>query len=1119
MTMAVEGAKQLAEDENLQVLGYELRDVCFHDSLMIPPEEDGVEVMMQFRPTKLTSSESGLVIYGFVIDSLGPGQREWRRNCTGRIMTHLRVDQSFTSRTEREYRECYDNVTAACNHEINPDTFYLELAGVGMAFGSTLRNLVRISSSEGKASCNIRVPNTAATMPENLEYPHAIHPALLESLIHVMIPAVTGPKTSLKKTLVPKFIDSVYISNDITADPSHEIQGYATARWQTGSLAEGNIVALDSQKNHPLVIITQMQCKTLPTWDVGANDWQPAVETSLKYRKLCSQMEWKIDQESFHQNETVDLPFYLECLFHTHPSLKVLQLGGDPADVTSTLLRVATLDSSHAPLFSSLVYTATSAKAIADAGVVLAKWSAYVQFEILNIEEDLIEQNFEPHTYDLVIADATIQTPNRMRHFMSQIKALMKPKGALLIEGDVTKLANVDSGTFGFTNLKFGDPIVHPVILETWKILMMEHGFASGPMLCKDTVGSDLGRTLAATANNDGATPPVPGEAIIIRPVHADQEMSALMTSIVGRLSILGFNTAIVDMYAASEHKLESYLVVNMVEIKEPLLSKMGLTEFEAMKSLVLRSKYLLWITMGGLTTGERPDMNMASGFGRTMRHETDSANFATLDLGSVSHINQTTTYNDFADAVGKIALLFCEETPDLRSDREFAYHDRHIYVPRVRPLEDMNNWMNEPEGQIKPERVCLDQIGCPILIARESEDSIEDLYFMEDPASLEPIGDNHVQIDVKASAFNTADLVSPTENLGLECAGVITKLGKNVCHLRIGDRVMVIGPGCHRTRVIVSETLCQRFPESLSFYQGASIPLAYCTAYLALVTTANVKVGERILIHESPDGFDQAAAEIALHHGAEVFILTNSLEKRAFMIEQLKIAENHVLAIDHLELSRSLMRLTNCKGVDVIVGYAEGEIMRQSWHCIAPFGRYVDLHTCGGLENTTELDMRPFRRSATFSSVDVIGLLKHRPDEVSRIFRDVRCFLDQGSNCPIAPITSYNYSRVSECFKTLLSGSMRGKTILSAEDGEFVPVCRSLRLCLILSLTHATVRTCGLETVQCPFRLILPATGWSRRPREKYCAMACRAWRSIAHLPFQIGSSQSGCCFFRDRS
>ena len=1043
MTMAVEGAKQLAEDSGLQASGYELRDVHFFQPPMIPPEEDGVEVWMQFRNSIPEVSGSGLIVHAFVIDSLAPGQKDWQRNCSGKVVTHVQVNELNILRNDEHYMNQYEKITAACKYEKNPEAFYTELAQVGMAFGVTFRNLVRINSSAEQTSCIIRAPDTAATMPENFEYQHAIHPTLLESLTHMMIPALTGPKASLKATLAPSFVESVYISNDVSTKPGDEFQGYATAKWSDDSLAEGNLVALGLHKVEPLVVISKMQCKTLPPWDVGSNEWQPAIETSTRYRKLCSQTTWKADPEGFRWDESVDLSEYFDCLLHKNPTLKILQVGGNSADVTTALLQVATSNGSHVPRFSSLVYTAESAKAIADAGIELAKWNPHVQYEMLNIEENIAEQNFEPSVYDLIIADATTQSPKRIECFLSQIKALMKPKGTLIIEGDINKMAEVGSSNCAFSNLYLGKSSLDSVVIDSWKSIMMGHGFASGPILRKETTEPEKGRTqtivATTTARNVGILQEL-GEAIIVQPANAGQELSALMTELGERLNAIGFTTAVVDFHTALERVLESCLVINMVEIKEQLLSKLEVTAFEAMKNLVLRSRSLLWVTMGGSMTGENPAMNMVNGFLRALGYETDSANFATLDLGVASELNQTA---DHVNAISRIAVSLCEEAATGTFEREFACHKGHMYIPRVGPLEAMNNWLNGVGEHIKVEKVRLDQVDYPVQMALKTEGDIEKFHFKEVSTALDPIGDNQVQIDVKVSGSNMADLTTSIENIGLECAGIITKLGPRVRHLRKGDRVMAIGPGCHRTAVRTSEDYCQRIPESLSLEQGASMPLAYCTGFWALVKIARVKPGESVLIHESPDGIDQAAAEMALHLGAEVFIFTKSPEKRVCMIEQLHLAETHVLDTDELELSRTVMRLTEDKGIDVVISNSPGEIMRQSWHCIARFGRFIDLHVGGGLEDTAELDMRPFQRSATFSSVNIMDLLQHDPNEVSAAFQEVRRMLDEGKIGPITRITSYNYDSIQEWYEALRSGKLTGKTVLSAHSEDLVPVCR----------------------------------------------------------------------------
>lgn len=565
--------------------------------------------------------------------------------------------------------------------------------------------------------------------------------------------------------------------------------------------------------------------------------------------------------------------------------------------MTTTLLKVATSAGNHLPLFSSLVYTGKSAKAIADAGIELAHWSPHVQYEMFNVEEELADQNLEPGVFDLIVADATARTPKRMRRLLSQTRALMKPKGTLLIEGDITKLVDTSSGTFA-PNQDLRKPTLHPVTTDGWKSIMMEHGFVSGPILFKDGANPELGRTqtiIAATAADDGVTLNECREAVIVQPDNVGKELSALMTKIVERFSLIGLDTTIVDMSTAVERSLESCLVVNMVETKEQLLSKMEPIDFANLKKLVLRSKSLLWVTMGGVMVGENPAMNMATGFARALRYETDSTNFATLDLGSASQLSQTTNHDHYLDAIGDIALSLCQEAATATFEREFACHEGHLYIPRVGPLEGLNDWMNGQDEPNRLENVHLDQIAHPIQIASETEGEIEKLLFKEVATASEPIGEYQVRIDVKVSGSNKADLKTPIENMGLECAGVIAELGPKVRHLRIGDRVMAIGPGCHRTSIMTSEDLCQRIPENLSFEQGASIPLAYCTAFLALVKTARLKTGESVLIHETPDGIDEAVAEIAIHLGAKVFIATNSLEKRAFMMEQLHIPETHV--------------------------------------------------------------------------------------------------------------------------------------------------------------------------------------------------------------------------------
>ena len=93
--------------------------------------------------------------------------------------------------------------------------------------------------------------------------------------------------------------------------------------------------------------------------------------------------------------------------------------------------------------------------------------------------------------------------------------------------------------------------------------------------------------------------------------------------------------------------------------------------------------------------TGESPVMNMGTGFARTLRYETDSTNFATLDLDLASQLHQTANHDHYVDAISRIALSLYEEAATATFEREFACHEGHLYIQRVGPLEATNNWMN----------------------------------------------------------------------------------------------------------------------------------------------------------------------------------------------------------------------------------------------------------------------------------------------------------------------------------------------------------------------------------------------------------------------------------------
>lgn len=109
---------------------------------------------------------------------------------------------------------------------------------------------------------------------------------------------------------------------------------------------------------------------------------------------------------------------------------------------------------------------------------------------------------------------------------------------------------------------------------------------------------------------------------------------------------------------------------------------------------------------------------------------------------------------------------------------------------------------------------------------------------------------------------------------------------------------------------------------------------------------------------------------QIAQHVGAEIFVTVSTAEKSQLM-QDCGVQKDHILDSRDGSFAKAINRMTDGQGVDVIVNTLSGEALRQSWACISPFGRFVELGKRDVLANSS-LEMKHFSANVTFSSVNV---------------------------------------------------------------------------------------------------------------------------------------------------
>lgn len=153
--------------------------------------------------------------------------------------------------------------------------------------------------------------------------------------------------------------------------------------------------------------------------------------------------------------------------------------------------------------------------------------------------------------------------------------------------------------------------------------------------------------------------------------------------------------------------------------------------------------------------------------------------------------------------------------------------------------------------------------------------------------------GSGEVLVRVHAAGLNGADLHqlagrypappgSPPDIPGLELAGEVVANGPGAQRFQPGDRVMsIVGGGGQAELATVHERVLMPVPEEMDMLAAGGVPEVFTTAHDALFTQANLKMGERLLLHGGAGGVGTAAIQLAREAGARVMASVRNPDSR----------------------------------------------------------------------------------------------------------------------------------------------------------------------------------------------------------------------------------------------
>jgi NADPH:quinone reductase-like Zn-dependent oxidoreductase len=201
--------------------------------------------------------------------------------------------------------------------------------------------------------------------------------------------------------------------------------------------------------------------------------------------------------------------------------------------------------------------------------------------------------------------------------------------------------------------------------------------------------------------------------------------------------------------------------------------------------------------------------------------------------------------------------------------------------------------------------------------------------------------GEGQVLVRVHAAGVNPVDWNLRTGNYhdvyplelpyipGMDFAGVVEAVGSGAIPFRTGDAVFGVAPGSHAEYVVAPAADLALKPRRLSFEEAAAVPLGALTARTGLYEIANLKPGQRVLVHAAAGGVGLFAVQLAARQGAEVIGTASR---------------------GNLELVRSLGAQTvvdytsqafedAARDVDVVMDTVGGEVQDRSWQVLKPGG------------------------------------------------------------------------------------------------------------------------------------------------------------------------------------
>lgn len=301
------------------------------------------------------------------------------------------------------------------------------------------------------------------------------------------------------------------------------------------------------------------------------------------------------------------------------------------------------------------------------------------------------------------------------------------------------------------------------------------------------------------------------------------------------------------------------------------------------------------------------------------------------------------------------------------------------------------------------------------------------------------PTPANHqVLIKVAAAGVNRPDIMqrkglypAPSDASdipGLEIAGTVVATGADASHLKPGDAVCaLITGGGYAEYCLASAALCLPIPEGWSFIQAAALPETFFTVWSNVFDRVHLLPNEILLVHGGSGGIGTTAIQLAKAFHAKIIVTAGSEAKCQFCLE---LGADAAINYKKQDFVAEINRLTDSKGVDVILDMIGGDYFPRNLQCMAYDARLVQIAIQNGAKTEINLLSLMLKRLTLTGSTLRARNDDFKADIAQKLYQKVWPLLATGKIKPVIHST-FALKDAGKAHELMESSQHIGKIIL----------------------------------------------------------------------------------------